>query len=81
MVVSHLFLYIELTPVVHVLRWISFCWDLVCVMCGMKSVSSAGFSLCCEQDLALFMCRLLSVLRAGFILSYERAVVCAMCGL
>ena len=73
MAVSHLFLYVELTPVVTTVCCMSFVWGLVYVMCGMKSVSCAGFSLCHERDLALFMCRLC--------LCYVRDLVCLMCGL
>ena len=48
-----------------------FCRDLVHVMCGIKSVLCAGFSLCHVWVLACVM--------QGFGLSYVRAVVCAMC--
>ena len=46
MAVSRSFLYIKLTPVVPIDCGMFFVQDLVCVMCGMKSVSCAGFSLC-----------------------------------
>ena len=45
MAVSRLFLYMELTPVVPVVRCMSFAWAVVCVMCGIKSVLCAGSSL------------------------------------
>ena len=38
MAISHLFLYMELTPVVPIVPCMSFAQDLVRVMCGIKSV-------------------------------------------
>ena len=46
MAVSHLFLYIKLTPVVPIDWSMSCVRDLACVMFRMRSVSCAGFSLC-----------------------------------
>ena len=57
MVISRLFLYLKLTPVVPVVRCMSFVRDLVCVMFGIKSVFCAGFSLCSVRAYASVMCR------------------------
>ena len=43
---------------------------LVCVVCGIKSVLCAGFSLCYVQSLVCVVCSLHSVLCAVVSLSY-----------
>ncbi len=58
MAVSHLFLYIKLTPVVPIVCCMSFVWDFVCVMCGIKSMLRAGFNLCYVHALVCVMCGL-----------------------
>ena len=54
MAISRLFLYVKLSPVVFsnvyvLICCMSYVGDLVCVMCGIKSVLCAGFSLCYVQ--------------------------------
>ena len=56
MTVSHLFLYMELTPVVPIVCGMSFAWYLVSVMCGIESVLCAGSSLRCMRGLVCIMC-------------------------
>ena len=46
MAVPRLFPYIKVTPVVPIVCGMSVVRDFVSVLCGMKSVSCAGFSLC-----------------------------------
>ena len=58
MAVSRLFLYMELSPVVPIVRCLSFVRDLVCVMCGMKSVLCARLGLCYVLAQACAMCGL-----------------------
>ena len=81
MAVSRLFLYMELTPVVPIVRCMSIAWYLVCVMCEIKSVLCAGSSLCYVRAQACVMCGLKPVLCACFSLCYVRDLVCVLCGL
>ena len=50
---------------------LSLCYvrDLVCVMCGIKSVLCAVFGLCYVQSLVCVMCSLASVLCVAFSVS------------
>ena len=72
MAISHLFLYIELTPVVAVACCMSFVtilfmlcaglspwyvWDNVCVMCGLQSTLCVCFTVL-YRDLVYLMCGL-----------------------
>ena len=58
MAVSNLFLDIELTPVVPIVCCMSFVWDFVCVVSGLKSILCGGFSLRYVRALGCVMCGL-----------------------
>ena len=78
MVISRLFLYMELTPVVPIFCCMSFAWYLVCVMCRIKAVLCAGLRLCYVQASVCVMCWISSVLCAGFSQCHMRVVACVM---
>ena len=70
MAVSRLFLDLQLSPVVPLICCMSFLRDYESVMCGMKSVLYAGFSVCHVSGLACAM--------YGISLCYVWLLACVM---